>query len=233
MMKKLVFILCAFAFCFNGIQAKKKTVQKPISFELATEADSASYALGVNMGSQIATNLTKDGYRLDIFAQGFNAALFSAPTKISVDSAEIFLNNYMRKMEEAATKFKIKEQEIFLAENKKREGVKETESGLQYLIVKLGTGEKPTATDKVKVNYEGSLLNGTKFDSSIDRGEPLVMQLNRVISGWQEGVQLMPVGSKFVFYIPYELAYGKQGAGQVIPPYSTLIFEVELLEIVK
>ena len=104
---------------------------------------------------------------------------------------------------------------------------------MQYLIVKLGTGEKPTATDKVKVNYEGSLLNGTKFDSSIDRGEPLVMQLNRVISGWQEGVQLMPVGSKFVFYIPYELAYGKQGAGQVIPPYSTLIFEVELLEIVK
>lgn len=126
----------------------------------------------------------------------------------------------------------IDEGEKFLSENKKREGVQETTSGLQYEVVTLGTGPKPGPSDLVKVHYTGKLLDDTTFDSSVDRGEPATFGVNQVIQGWQEAIQLMPVGSKFKFYIPYELAYGEQGQGP-IPPYSTLKFEVELIEIVK
>ena len=123
------------------------------------------------------------------------------------------------------------EGEKFLAENRQREGVQETASGLQYQVVREGNGPKPALTDRVKVHYEGFLLSGEKFDSSVDRGEPAVFPLNQVIAGWTEGLQLMPVGSKYTLYIPYQLAYGDKGAGRVIPPYATLIFEVELLGI--
>lgn len=123
--------------------------------------------------------------------------------------------------------------EAFLAENAQKEGVNVTESGLQYEILTLGKGPKPSATDRVKVHYHGTLIDGTVFDSSYERGEPIVFGLNQVIKGWTEGVQLMPVGSKFRFFIPYQLAYGERGAGQSIPPYSALIFEVELLGIEK
>ena len=122
--------------------------------------------------------------------------------------------------------------EQFLAENALKEGVQVTESGLQYEVIKMGKGKKPAATDKVKVHYHGTLIDGTVFDSSVDRGEPITFGLNQVIAGWTEGVQLMPIGSKFRFYIPQELGYGAQQAGS-IPPYSTLIFEVELLGIEK
>jgi FKBP-type peptidyl-prolyl cis-trans isomerase FklB len=122
--------------------------------------------------------------------------------------------------------------EKFLEENKLREGVIVTESGLQYEVLKMGKGKKPAATDRVKVHYHGTLINGEVFDSSVDRGEPIVFGLNQVIAGWTEGVQLMPVGSKFKFYIPQNLGYGERAAGS-IPPYSTLIFEVELLGIEK
>jgi FKBP-type peptidyl-prolyl cis-trans isomerase len=122
--------------------------------------------------------------------------------------------------------------EKFLADNKKRDGVQETTSGLQYEVITMGTGAKPSPTDVVRVHYTGTLADGTKFDSSLDRGEPAEFGVNQVIQGWQEGIQLMPAGSKFKFYIPYELGYGENGTGP-IPPYSTLVFEVELLEIVK
>ena len=122
--------------------------------------------------------------------------------------------------------------EKFLAENALKEGVTVTESGLQYEVIKMGRGKKPTAADNVKVHYHGTLIDGTVFDSSVDRGEPITFGLNQVIAGWTEGVQLLPVGSKFRFYIPQELGYGAQNAGS-IPPYSTLIFEVELLGIEK
>ena len=125
------------------------------------------------------------------------------------------------------------EEKKFLEENKKREGVIETASGLQYQVVKMGEGPKPTADSKVKVHYTGSLLNGKKFDSSYDRGEPTSFRLSGVIKGWTEGLQLMPVGSKFTFYIPAELGYGAREVGGVIPPYSTLIFEVELIDIIS
>jgi FKBP-type peptidyl-prolyl cis-trans isomerase FklB len=127
----------------------------------------------------------------------------------------------------------IKEEgEAFLLENATKEGVITTESGLQYEVIKMGKGKKPAATDRVKVHYHGTLIDGTVFDSSVERGEPITFGLNQVIAGWTEGVQLMPIGSKFRFYIPQELGYGAQNAG-AIPPYSTLIFEVELLDIEK
>lgn len=123
--------------------------------------------------------------------------------------------------------------EAYQAENALREGVTVTESGLQYEVLKMGKGRKPAATDRVRVHYTGTLIDGTVFDSSVERGEPITFALNQVIPGWTEGVQLMPVGSKFRFVIPYNLAYGERGAGQQIPPYATLIFEVELLDIEK
>ncbi|MEE1183231.1 MAG: FKBP-type peptidyl-prolyl cis-trans isomerase, partial [Paludibacteraceae bacterium] len=121
----------------------------------------------------------------------------------------------------------------FFAANKKRTGVVETASGLQYQVVKAGVGEYPTPTSKVKVHYEGFLLDGTKFDSSVDRGKPLEFSLDRVIKGWAEGVALMQPGAKYTLYIPYQLGYGAQGAGPVVKPYSALIFEVELIEILS
>ena len=121
--------------------------------------------------------------------------------------------------------------EKFLAENKLRDGVKTTESGLQYEVIKLGKGKKPTAESTVKVHYEGTLIDGTVFDSSYKRGEPIEFPLSGVIKGWTEGLQLMPVGSTYKLYIPYQLGYGDRGAGQSIPPYSALIFTVELLDI--
>jgi FKBP-type peptidyl-prolyl cis-trans isomerase len=117
----------------------------------------------------------------------------------------------------------------FLEDNAKKAGVKTTSSGLQYKVITEGTGQKPQATETVTVHYRGTLIDGTEFDSSYKRGEPISFGLNRVIAGWTEGLQLMPTGSKYEFYIPYNLAYGERGAGGVIPPYATLIFEVELL----
>ncbi len=127
----------------------------------------------------------------------------------------------------------IKENEDFLAKNKEKAGVVETPSGLQYEVIKMGTGPKPAATDRVRVHYSGTLIDGTEFDSSIKRNEPAEFPLNQVIPGWTEGLQLMPVGSKFRLFLPEKLAYGANGAGPQVKPYSTLIFEVELLDIVK
>jgi FKBP-type peptidyl-prolyl cis-trans isomerase FklB len=119
----------------------------------------------------------------------------------------------------------------FLEENAKKEGIQITETGLQYEVITMGTGPKPTLDQTVKVHYHGTLIDGSVFDSSVDRGEPIEFPVTGVIPGWVEGLQLMPVGSKFKFYIPYDLAYGERGAGQMIKPFSTLIFEVELLEV--
>ena len=119
----------------------------------------------------------------------------------------------------------------FLEENAKKEGVVTTASGLQYKVIREGDGAKPTASDEVEVHYRGTLIDGTEFDSSYKRGQPLTFPLSRVIAGWTEGVRLMPIGSKYEFYIPYNLAYGEKGAGGLIPPYAALIFEVELLRI--
>ena len=199
------------------------------------------------MGSYIAAQgfdmLSKSGLMNDStlimipekLVAGINAGILADETIMSQDAAF----QYVRGVSEAKQQAEmlklygknIEEGAQFLAENAKREGVKVTESGLQYEIIKEGKGAKPAATDKVKVHYHGTLIDGTVFDSSVERGEPITFPLNGVIAGWTEGVQLMQVGSKYKFFIPYQLAYGENGAGQIIEPYSTLVFEVELLDI--
>ena len=164
-----------------------------------------------------------------LIEQGFTNGLNGYTNMMTDDEAGEYLSNAINKILYGDTQA---EGELFLEENKSREGVITTESGLQYEVLKQGKGKKPEATDKVRVHYHGTLIDGTVFDSSVDRGEPAEFYLNQVIAGWTEGLQLMPVGSKYKFYIPQELGYGSRAAGS-IPPYSTLIFEVELLNIVK
>ena len=164
-----------------------------------------------------------------LIKQGFVNGLLGYEEQMTGMSASEYVQNTMNTIKYGNTK-EVSEQ--FLVENALKEGVITTESGLQYEVIKMGRGQKPAATDKVKVHYHGTLINGTVFDSSVERGEPIVFGLDQVIAGWTEGLQLMPVGSKFKFYIPQELGYGSREAG-AIPPYSTLIFEVELLGIEK
>ena len=157
----------------------------------------------------------------------------SAAMRMTPQEAQQYLQSYFveaQAREAAAAK---EEGEKFLAENKTKEGVITTESGLQYQVITEGTGVKPTAEDRVKVHYTGTLLDGTKFDSSVDRGEPAEFGVSQVIPGWTEGLQIMPAGSKYIFWIPSGLAYGERGAGQDIKPNSVLKFEVELLEVIK
>jgi FKBP-type peptidyl-prolyl cis-trans isomerase FklB len=192
-----------------------------------------SYALGANMGE----NFHNAGIEVifEMFVQGFLDAL-GGGNQLSQEEMQECFNDIQGKLMAKQSQESEMEKEAgrqFLAENKKRAGVHETASGLQYEVLVMGTGEKPTATDKVKVHYHGTTIDGQVFDSSVLRGEPIVFGLNQVISGWTEGVQLMPVGSKFKFYIPSDLAYGDRGSGSVIKPGATLIFEVELLDIPK
>jgi len=195
--------------------------------------DSLAYALGIANYFYYMT----DSINIDpvLLAKGM---LDAQEGKNSLDEqgAQGYVMTYMQKRQAEQMKKmygkNIDEGEKFLAENKKHEGVQETSSGLQYEVITMGTGVKPGPEDVVSVHYTGMLLDSTKFDSSVDRGEPAQFTVNQVIRGWQESIQLMPVGSKFKCYIPYELGYGENATGP-IPPYSTLIFEVELLDIVK
>lgn len=171
----------------------------------------------------------------DLFIQGFKDGVTGKQDPImpgSIDSIRPLVQQQMEYYEKAKYGKNIEAGEQFLAKNKKQKGVMTTASGLQYKVITAGTGEKPTATDRVKVHYRGTLLDGTEFDSSYKRNEPTTFGVNQVIKGWTEALQLMPVGSKWELYIPQELAYGSRSTGN-IPAYSTLIFEVELLEIVK
>ena len=164
----------------------------------------------------------------DLIKQGFINGLYAYTTQFEMNTAGQYVDEVIARIKYGAAKA---EGEKFLAENALRDGVKTTDSGLQYEVIKQGKGPKPTATSTVKVHYEGTLIDGTVFDSSYQRGEPIEFPLNGVIKGWTEGLQLMPVGSKYKLFIPYELGYGERGAGQSIPPFATLIFTVELLEI--
>lgn len=186
----------------------------------------AGYAFGVMIGTQLKNS------GMDLDPDQFAAALKSIMKgeKLALSDEEI--QNTMKEAQEAAMAKQSEAGTKWLAENAKKEGVKSTESGLQYQVLKEGDGgTKPKATDKVNVHYHGTLTDGTVFDSSVDRGEPISFGLNQVIPGWTEGVQLMTKGAKYRFFIPYNLAYGERGSPPKIPPFSTLVFEVELLGI--
>ena len=197
--------------------------------------DKTSYAVGLSFGQHLAQSKIK-GLDYQSFAKGVEAMCEGKQPEIDLKEAQELLNKFFTKLEEEskAQFAKVREAgEKFLTENAKRANVVTLPSGLQYEIITEAIGQKPVATDKVKVHYHGTLIDGTVFDSSVRRGEPATFGVTQVIQGWVEALQLMPVGSKWKLFIPYNLAYGEQGAGQMIAPYSALIFEVELLEIVK
>lgn len=190
-----------------------------------------SYAIGMN----IAANMKQSGVTeldWDAVAAGMKAIIEGTTPEVDPKEAGQLLNKYFTELEEKLQQKNIEDGAAFLAANGERKEVVTLESGLQYEIITEGNGDKPKASDSVKCHYHGTLINGTVFDSSVQRGEPAVFPVGGVIKGWVEALQLMPVGSKWKLYIPYDLAYGARGAGESIAPYSTLIFEVELLEIV-
>ena len=192
--------------------------------------DKISYSLGLSMGQNLASSGVESLNYQDL-AQGIEDVLTKQQPKISYQEAQQVLNTFFQELEQKVAGAAKAEGEKFLAENAKREGVKVTASGLQYEVLEPSLGQKPKATDTVRVHYEGTLIDGTVFDSSYRRGESITFPLNGVIKGWTEGLQLMSIGSKYKFFIPYQLAYGERGAGQSIPPYAALIFTVELLGI--
>lgn len=247
MKKAALSLLVVSALGLSACQSEKvEQKHDPLLVEqvaLETDQQKQAYAIGTSIGGFINKQVEDQksyGIELDkaLLVQGFVAALQGQSQFTEAEAREL-----VAKSEQAIRAAKQKEQNMvgekniadgaaYLAENAKREGVTVTESGLQYEVLTAAEGDKPAATDTVKVHYHGTLLDGTEFDSSYTRGEPAVFPLNRVIKGWTEGVQLMSVGSKYKFHIPSELAYGQRATGK-ITPNSTLIFDVELLEIVK
>lgn len=232
-------------------QTKKPVAKKPVAGTKATSAkpttgssivssqDSISYSIGMFMAQSLKQQGMTD-LNNALIQRGMDDALKGQKTLLTIDQAGDVMNTFQQKQYAVrnAEAMKVsaenkKTGNAFLAENKTKPGVTTTASGLQYSIEKEGTGAKPTATDRVKVHYTGRLLDGTVFDSSVERKTPAEFGVNEVIKGWTEALQLMPVGSKWKLYIPSELAYGDRGAGQDIKPGSTLMFDVELLDIIK
>ena len=200
--------------------------------------DKVSYALGIGIGRQLS-QMGAANLNIDDFAQAIKDVMAGTGLQVDENEAHAIVQDFFRKQEEkqrsvAAEKGKAAKEkgENYLAENAKKEGVITLPSGLQYLVLKEGNGKSPKSTDQVKCHYEGMLVDGTLFDSSIQRGEPATFGVSQVIPGWVEALQLMNVGSKWRLFIPSELAYGERGAGETIEPNSTLVFEVELLDIV-
>jgi len=240
-MKKTVLILTAAAMVFTSANAKDKKKKDAEVAPVATvkvfnnDVDSMSYALGLNVGNDFSKNLKGipgGKSNIDLLIKGFATAMKGDSALMKPEAATEYFKNYITKSQGKEQGKKKLEGQQFLAENMTKEGVKTTASGLQYQILTPAEGPKPKATDSVTVHYQGFLLDGKKFDSSIDRGQPITFPLNQVIPGWTEGVQLMSVGSKYKFFVPYALGYGEQGAGNgAIPGFATLIFEVELIAI--
>lgn len=193
--------------------------------------EKVSYALGISLGNNLK-NSGIDSLDYAKLAKGIEDVLEQKAPDMSVQDAQALLSNFFQALQEKAAEATINAGKSFLSENAKRPEVVTLASGLQYEVIKAGTGETPIASDKVKVHYHGTLIDGTVFDSSVSRGEPATFGVTQVISGWVEALQLMPVGSKWKLFIPSNLAYGAQGAGEQIGPHTTLVFEVELLEIV-
>ncbi len=192
--------------------------------------DKFSYSIGLGIGQNLL-GMGARNLNVEDFAQAIKDVLEGNPTAVSHTEAREGVNKYFEELEAKLSAEAIEKGKNFLEENKKKENIVTLPSGLQYEVIKEGNGKKPKATDRVRCHYEGTLIDGTLFDSSIQRGEPAVFGVNQVIAGWVEALQLMSEGSKWRLFIPSELAYGANGAGEMIPPHSTLIFEVEMIEV--
>ena len=207
-------------------QDKKKS---DVSFK--TQLDSVSYGLGVSIGANLKQNAL-DTVNVEMLSKGMKD-FFANKNSLTAEQADAAIRGYLGSKEKAKGEGNMKLGEAFLAANKSKPGVQVTASGLQYMIMKAGTGPKPVLTDKVTTHYHGTLIDGTVFDSSVDRGQPASFPVNGVIPGWTEALQMMPVGSKWKLFVPANLAYGERGAGGKIGPNAALVFEVELLSIDK
>lgn len=232
----MINVLVATAIVATGLATTSCDSHKTAN--LKSGVDSVSYAIGLSTGVGYKQNLKTipgEPANVDALIAGFIQGITGDSTafKMKPEEAQQFIQTYFMTASKKEAEKNLAEGTKFLNENKTKSGVITTESGLQYKVVKEGTGAKPAATDQVKVHYTGTLLDGTKFDSSIDRNEPAVFPVNQVIPGWTEGLQLMSVGSKYIFWIPANLAYGEQSPSPQIKPNSVLKFEVELLDIVK
>ena len=238
-MKKslLVLVLMLFGMTTQSLMAKPAKKQKKDApaheLVLRNAADSAAYALGVSLGGDLERMLAAfPGDSLDrkVLFHAMQDAFFKQTLLLDYAQAQSFMESYIKGVQEKEAELNKRKQADFLAENAKRPEVVSLPSGLQYEVIIPADGPKPVATSEVTVHYEGRLIDGTKFDSSYDRKQPASFQLNRVIPGWTEGVQLMSPGAKYKFYVPYQLGYGERGAGKQIPPYATLVFVVELIK---
>jgi len=225
-MKFKALVLCAALLSLAACEKKEMAASK---LTLETDDDRFSYALGMVIGERVLKQYGDVDY--DLMLAGIKAQHKDAETLITLDEAGESLKTKMEATLATQTEENKSRGADYLKSHAEKEGVQVTESGLQYIVITEGDGIKPKATDEVTVHYRGTLIDGTEFDSSYSRNAPTSFVLNQVIPGWTEGVQLMSVGSKFLFVIPYELGYGERGAGGSIGPYETLIFEVELLEI--
>jgi FKBP-type peptidyl-prolyl cis-trans isomerase FklB len=232
-MKNRNLVIALAALVVFGISACNGGSVVDKNVKIANQTDSVAYALGHSVGANLKTQFPD--VNPEIIAQAMMEAFQGKESKLfpKNEEADNYIRTYMKTASEKKAIVNKEKGEAFLAANAKKSGVKVTPSGLQYEIIKDAQGEKPTLESTVKVHYHGTTIDGEVFDSSVERGEPATFPLNGVIKGWTEGLQLMPVGSKYKFYIPAELAYGNRQAGGKIGPNSTLIFEVELLEIVK
>ncbi|MFQ5582100.1 MAG: FKBP-type peptidyl-prolyl cis-trans isomerase [Mariprofundaceae bacterium] len=232
-MKKMTWGGLAAVVLMTGCSQQAET---PKEVSLISEQDKFSYAIGLDVGNSLKG--MNRGINLDAFMAAVRVQMEGGEPRLTQQEAGEAKQAFFKERadQQAAERKKsgeknMQEGKAFLAENVKKEGVTATASGLQYQVITMGDGAKPKATDSVEVHYRGTLLDGTEFDSSYKRGQPISFPLNGVIKGWTEGLQLMPVGSKFKFFIPSELGYGERGAGAAIGPNATLIFEVELLSI--
>jgi len=221
-----IFFVAAGLICTIMVSCQNKSE----NVKLSSELDTISYYLGVSIGTNFKNSSMTD-INIEALTRGLQDVINGVDTN-NMNHVSMVLNQYMRKIESAESQKNLEEGEAFLAHNSKRKEVITTQSGLQYEVLKEGSGPKPKATDEVTVHYHGTLIDGRVFDSSVERGQPASFPLNRVIPGWTEGLQLMSVGSKYKFYVPANLAYGQRPRpGSIIRPNMALIFEVELLSI--
>jgi FKBP-type peptidyl-prolyl cis-trans isomerase FklB len=233
MIRKALLLGALGVLSLHGVQAqKKKKQQAPPAPLLQTKIDTVSYGIGTEIGSTLKSQ-GLDSINFEVLIKAIKAAAHGDSLLVKKETSSMSVSNYLQQMKAEKMAKNKADGERFLAENKTKPGVVTLPDGLQYLVLKMGDGPKPVVTDKVKTHYHGMLLDGTVFDSSVDRGQPVTFPLGNVIKGWTEALQLMPVGSKWRLFIPSELAYGDRQMGPKISPNSTLIFDVELISIEK